>query len=50
MGEALLADPAALFNQLSLHDRDLPSRAAETDKPQPQPKREGLPPGHRTHR
>jgi hypothetical protein len=37
MQKARLADPAPPFDQLRLHDSDLPSRPAERDETQLQP-------------
>ncbi|MNE73738.1 hypothetical protein D3C80_1697650 [compost metagenome] len=42
MQKAPLADPAAPLDQLLMHDRNLPRRAAETDEAQLQPEQQGL--------
>jgi hypothetical protein len=42
MEKARLADPAFLFHQLALHDRDLPGRPAEADEPELEPETKRL--------
>ena len=50
MQEALFADPAAALDQLGVHDRDLPGRAAEADEAELQPEAEGLGKAHARRR
>jgi hypothetical protein len=40
--EAPLGDPAAALDEILVHDRDLPGRAAEADEAEPQPVPEGF--------
>jgi hypothetical protein len=40
--EPVFVDPAPPFDQLVVHDRDLPARPTEVDEPEPQPEPERL--------
>ena len=48
--EALLADPAPAFDELGVHDRDLPRRAAEADEAELEPEAQRLGKAHRPGR
>jgi hypothetical protein len=40
--EAMLGNPAPALDQLLVHDRDLPGRAAEADEAELEPEAQGL--------